>query len=190
VATFPVGFEPGPLAGVLPGIELESKREEDRVDGQTIFYAGAGISVLVVGIVTTVMWLNQRARARANTEMERRLAAFAAANQGNSAVGMLAPPQPVARECRNCQHFDIREGQAALKNHPAFLMAGEALSPAKMSVRVTGHDEKELPIYSEPCYPLRATWAEFGACMNRENGEPHLQWHEDTCKFYQQKVGT
>lgn len=158
------------------------------MDARTLLLVIVG--VLVVGAIPAVLWLQRRATARANTEMERRLAAFAAANQGNSAVGALAPAQPVARECRNCRFFDLPEGQAAMKNHPAFLMAGEALSPAKMSVRVTGHDEKDLPIYSEPCYPLRATWNEFGACLNRENGDPHLQWCEDTCKFYQPKVGT
>lgn len=153
------------------------------------------IGLVIIGLslgslVPLVLLLQRRATAKANIEMERRLAAFAAANQGNSAVGALTPRQPVARECRNCQHFDLPEGQAAMRNHPAFLAAGEALSPAKMSVRVTGHDEKDLPIYSEPCYPLRASWSEFGACMNRDNGDPHLQWCEDTCKFYQQKVGT
>lgn len=150
------------------------------------------ISLAILGLLAVgglVLWLQRRATAHANTEMERRLAAFAAANQGNSAVGALAPPVPIARECRNCKFFDLPEGQAAMRESPAFLAAGAALSPAKMSVRVTGHDDKGLPIYSEPCYPLRATWAEFGACMNRKNGDPHLQWHEDSCQFYQQKVG-
>jgi hypothetical protein len=166
-------------------IELESKREEDRVDVHDILMVIVG--ALIAAVVPVVFLLQRQATARANTEMERRLAAFAAS--GGNSVAALGPPKPVARECRNCQHFDLPEGQAALKNNPAFLAAGEALSPARMSVRVTGHDEKELPIYSEPCYPLRATWAEFGACMNKENGDPHLQWHEDSCQFYQQKVG-
>lgn len=145
-----------------------------------------GVLLIALG----VLGLQKRATARANAEMERRLAAFAAAQRGNSAVAALAPPQPVARECRNCKHFDLPEGQAALKNQPAFLMAAETLSPAKMSVKVIGKDDKDNPLYSEPCYPLRAAWSEFGACMNRKNGEPHLQWHEDTCQFYEPKVGT
>ena len=98
-----------------------------------------------------------------------------------------ARQKTVARECRNCKHFNLEEGQGALKQHPAFLMAGQTLSPAKMTVRVTGHDDHGEPIYSEPDYPARATWAEFGACLNPKNAPAHLKWHEHGCDNFEPK---
>ncbi len=35
--------------------------------------------------------------------------------------------------CDNCVHFDLEEGQAQLREHPAFMQVSELVSPAKMS---------------------------------------------------------
>jgi hypothetical protein len=50
------------------------------------------------------------------------------------------PPVELKRECRNCKHFDLEEGQHAINSHPAFVQAGRYLAPAQMGLNVTYKD--------------------------------------------------
>jgi hypothetical protein len=50
------------------------------------------------------------------------------------------PPVELKRECRNCKHFDLEEGQHAINSHPAFVRAAQHLPPSAMGLNVTYKD--------------------------------------------------
>lgn len=105
------------------------------------------------------------------------------------------PQDPVRPVCNSCRHFDLEEGQAALRNHPVFLRAAAVLSPAEMGRTVSyekqpcpecktklsagsteiscsmcnNTGEVEVAKRSPPSAPYRAKWAEYGACMSPDN---------------------
>jgi len=94
---------------------------------------------------------------------------------------VLNKPEPA---CQNCEHFDLEEGQAQLRQHRAFAQVTEIVSPAMMSQEAKLDDAGNLLVdddgvveKTEPAVPHKTKWSEFGACMKHQEA----RWQRDKC---------
>lgn len=104
------------------------------------------------------------------------------ARQFETAAQLEADPEPP--KCANCAYFDLEEGQAQIREHPAFLQVTDLVSPAKMSRRaqVDGNgnmlvDDAGHAVMSEPTIARKVRWDQFGACSRHQEG----RHQDDTC---------
>lgn len=138
-------------------------------------YVVLALVMVVVGMVAVVLWQ------------------WSGALKRKSSRGDEAAPRPeshrrlpVLIECATCAHFDLEEGQAYMRQYPAFLGAASVRSPAQMSSKAlldvhgnvtgwqgTGPDGKVTP--------LKAKWADFGACAVHQEG----RYRHDVCSSYE-----
>lgn len=110
---------------------------------------------------------------------------------------VVAPP-PVKKACESCKHFDLAEGQAVLRQFPAFMAAAAVVSPAQIARTVQREYERPCKLcngtgtkqlaggtaesclgcdgkgtvleqeLSPPAAPQKAQWTECGACLKDE----------------------
>lgn len=110
------------------------------------------------------------------------------------------------RTCGNCSHWDHAEGQAALQQNPVFVRVMSVVSPAEQSRPIAGYEKKpchcfdeelqvakpdcsvckgtgqvDHPIRGKAALPMKASWAEMGACLKHEN----VCWAGDTCSQWE-----
>lgn len=114
-------------------------------------------------------------------------------------------PEPTLEHvCRNCTHYDLEEGQAALNKNPVFRNVMAATSPADHSRKLLGFEQVdcnycvgreeidpqcvlckgtgkvEAPIKSAPSLPMKAKWTDMGACtcpeLVDEDGGGSVVW--------------
>lgn len=109
-----------------------------------------------------------------------------------SVIGLLVArrraPQ-LEHVCRNCTHYDLEEGQAALLKNPVFRNVMAATTPADHSRKTLGFElvpcnycagrdeidpecvlchgtgKVEAPVKSAPSLPAKAKWTDMGACL-------------------------
>ena len=62
-------------------------------------------------------------------------------HQSTSAPVAVPPVLELKRQCGNCQHFDLAEGQAVMKRHPPFLAAAAVLQPQQMGRQLLRYDK-------------------------------------------------
>ena len=105
-------------------------------------------------------------------------------------------PRPAHQVCANCKNFDLAEGQAVIKQFPAFMQVAGLISPAQIGRKVVRDFERDCRLcngkgqvllggrsdlvacvgcggtgkiqdqeLSAPGAPMKATWAECGACL-------------------------
>lgn len=91
---------------------------------------------------------------------------------------------PDTPQCHNCKHFDLEEGQAAMRENPNFMKACAVVPPSRMGVPVMhGDDDKPLPPEQQPrsSVPKKATWEDFGACLEHEE----VRYKHDVCELHE-----
>lgn len=96
-----------------------------------------------------------------------------------------------SRKCANCEHFDLEEGQEAMKSNPYFMMAASVVPPSRMGRtlytpqadgesfeavqerhgRVQAEHEKTAPKWR---------WEDFGACRKKQE----VVWKGDKCEAW------
>jgi hypothetical protein len=92
--------------------------------------------------------------------------------------------------CSTCKHFDLQEGQAAMRAHPVFMQAAAVLPPSKMGTVVT-YDDDGNRHESGPPIAQASRWDQFGACScpsQLDEGNAILKWGGDICPDF--KMGT
>jgi hypothetical protein len=91
------------------------------------------------------------------------------------------------RRCSTCKHFDLEEGQAAMRAHPVFMQAAAVLPPSKMGVVVT-YDADGTRHEKDHDVPATARWPQFGSCGGASqldaDGSKVLKWGGDVCPDY------
>ena len=93
-------------------------------------------------------------------------------------LNLIADPIAPAAVCSNCEHFDLEEGQAVMRQNPIFLEAARHVSPNTMMRKLDEHG-KELPNENR----LKAKedrWDLFGACAMHEQ----LRHSHHTCEHF------
>lgn len=93
---------------------------------------------------------------------------------------------PVVIECGTCQHFDLEEGQAFMRQYPAFMGAAAVRSPAQMSEKAVLDAHGNVVGWNKDgpggkVTPLKAKWDDFGACQLLSEG----RYKHDVCASYE-----
>jgi len=89
--------------------------------------------------------------------------------------GDSAPQAPEPR-CENCKFFDLEEGQAQLRSHPAFMEAAGHVSPAMMAAKRQMVDDAGNVLVPEDgedpasSVPYKIGWHDVGACSANAEG--------------------
>ncbi len=97
---------------------------------------------------------------------------------------------PDLKKCRFCKHWDLEEGQEAMRHFPSFMIAANHIPMAEMGRAVVGHDDDGEPIRGPSPVPMKARWDRTGACLcpapdaRDEEGNPVLRWEGDTCNHH------
>lgn len=81
------------------------------------------------------------------------------------------------RQCGNCEHFDLEEGQQARAKSGIFAQVTEVVPPSRVSGSIKEGEEYVPP---EKPMPRNMKWEHFGMCMQEER-EGTLIWAGDTC---------
>lgn len=98
-------------------------------------------------------------------------------------------PTPEGASCKACSYFDLEEGQALIKQYPAFMAAAEHLTPNKMSARridpatgeVLAEEDRPTPVFKAK----EDRWDLIGLCEkhSRPTGV-ELRHAVDSCPQY------
>ncbi len=168
-----------------------------------------------IGVAIGVWWLSgrqeaqrrelaeERARAEGATRMRIEMleSELKSAREGlqsarTEIAALQSAPKPETRafevirdtspKCLNCKHFDIEEGQAAMRNHPQFAEVMRHVSPARMANRMRYDKETGKPLDEQPddVLPQRARWKDFGAC----DVHNEVRYGGDTCDRFEPKL--
>jgi len=79
------------------------------------------------------------------------------------------------KQCNTCDHFDLTDGQAIMRDHPAFFEAAKHIPPRRMAQR---YDDEGNVIVEEGASAIShsCAWREFGLCRLHDQ----LIWGRDT----------
>lgn len=75
---------------------------------------------------------------------------------------------PSRGTCASCFHWDLEEGQAAMREHGDFVAAASVLAPHQMGTRVRYAEQPDgtlQRIEDKPDITRKAKWTEFGLCQ-------------------------
>ena len=81
------------------------------------------------------------------------------------------------RKCKNCKHFDLKEGQYERAKSGVFASVTDVVPPSKVSGSVK-EGEEYVPPSKE--MPKGVKWEDFGSCLHDDN-EGLLIWAGDAC---------
>lgn len=70
-----------------------------------------------------------------------------------------------AKKCSTCVHFDLADGQAAMRAHGPFAVAAQFVPPYEMGAQATPEGE----IIARDI-PMKSAWEEYGHCGKRMEG--------------------
>jgi hypothetical protein len=102
---------------------------------------------------------------------------------------LAAPPLP--RQCSNCKHFDLAEGQAVIAQFPAFMRVANVVSPAQIGRRVMREFDRPCRFCNgsgkqlrggdgalEPCRGCEGTGKVHEQELSRPGAPEKARWEE------------